>query len=157
MTRNVWTRKKLDIRQFERNPYLETAIGARHNPKHVDKGARIVQETANEIYQAIRCWWHVRRLGRVGPDTGKSFGWVSRRKVSTIAIVILLHLLHLKIQFDRYVEKKGLTHRSKIVCLGWDWFGNSVIPRPIHVHIWTLWNLRILLCVSQLEKIYITQ
>ena len=43
--------KNIDIRQFERNPHLETTIRARFNPKHVDERARIVQETASEIFR----------------------------------------------------------------------------------------------------------
>ena len=55
---------------------------------------------ASKISQAIRCWWNVHRRGWVRPNAGKSFGWVSHGKVSTIAIVILLHLLHEMIWFD---------------------------------------------------------
>ena len=86
--------KNIDIRQFERNPHLETTIRARFNPKHVDKRARIVQETASEISQAVRCRLQVRRWGRVGPDTRKSFRWVGHGKVGTIATIILLDILH---------------------------------------------------------------
>ena len=130
----------MNIRQFECNPHLQTTIRSRHNSKHVDKRPRIVQEMASKISQAVRCRWYVRRWGWVGPDAGKSFGRVSRAEVSTIAIVILLDMLNEIIGFDRYVEKKGPTHRGKRVCLGWDWFGDSVIP--IHVHIWSLRGLR---------------
>jgi hypothetical protein len=83
-----------NICQFERNPHLETTITARLNPKHVDENSKIVQEKTNKISQTVRCWWHVCRWGRVGPDTGKNFRRVSRGKVSTIAIIILLDLLH---------------------------------------------------------------
>ena len=144
--------KNIDIRQFERNPHLETTIRARFNPKHVDERARIVQEMASEIFQTVRCRLQVRRWGRVGPDTRKSFGWVGHGKVGTIATIILLDILHEIIWFDRYVEKKGPTHRSERVCLGWDWFSDSVIL--IHVlHIWNLRGLRSAdtLCVSQSE------
>ena len=95
------------------------AIRARLDPKHVDERARIVQETASKISQAVRYRWHVHRWGWVRPDTGKSFGWVSQGKVCTIAIIILLDLLHQMIWFDRYVENKGPTHRrNKRMCLG---------------------------------------
>ena len=83
----------------------------------------------------------------VGPNTGKSFGGISCTKVSTIAIVILLNLLHKLILLDGYMEKKGPTHR---VWLGWDKFSNSVIL--MHVHIWGVRGAWILLCVSQSEE-----
>ena len=89
------------ISQFERNPHLETTIRARFNPKHVDERARVVQEVASKIFQTVCCRWHVRRRGGVGPDTGKSFGKVRRRKVSTIVIIILLELPHEMIWLDR--------------------------------------------------------
>lgn len=114
--------------------------------------AGIVQETAGKISQTVRCRWHVRGWGWVGPDSGESFGRVGRREVSTIAIVMLLDLLYQLIWLEGYVEKKGRTHRSNGVCLGWDRFGNSVIPMRVHI-----WNLRILLCVAQSEgKLNIT-
>jgi hypothetical protein len=148
-----------NICQFKRNPHLETTSRAGLNPKHVDARARIVQETTCKISQTAYCWWHVRRLGWVGPDSGESFGRVSRRRgeVSTIAIVILSDLLHQLIWLDRYVEKKGCTHRSgaKRVCLWWDRIGNSVIP--MHVRILILRNLGILPCVSPSEWKHITR
>ena len=101
---------------------------------------------ASKISQAVRCRWHVHRWGWVGPDAGNDFGWVSRGKVCAIASIILLGLLHEMIWLDLYIENKGHTHRSKRVCLGWGWFGNSVIP--IHLHIWNLRSLRIQLCVT---------
>ena len=141
----------LDIRQFERNPHLETTIRAILNPKHANERARIIQEMTSKISQAVRCRWNVHRWGRVGPDAGKDFGWVSRGKVCAIASIILLGLLHEMIWLDLYIENKGHTHRSKRVCLGWGWFGNSVIP--IHLHIWNLRGLRNAktLCASQSE------
>ena len=142
------------ICQFKRNPDLETAIRARFNPKHIDERARIVQKTANKISQAVRCCWHVRRWVWVGPDSGKGFGGVGSGKVSTMAFVILLDALYEMIRLDRNV-KKGPTHRSKRVCLGWDMFNNSIIP--IHLHIWNLRNLRILSCVSRLERGHIAR
>ena len=147
--------KNINICQFECNPHLETTIWARLNPKHVDKRARVVQETAKKISQTIRYWWHVRTCGRVGPDARKIFRWVSGGKVGTIAIVILLDILHEMIWFDRYVEKKGPTHWSKGVCLCCDRFGNSVIL--VYVHIWDLRDVWILSCVSKSEgKLNIT-
>jgi hypothetical protein len=145
--------KNIYICQFKRNPDLETTSRTRLNPKHVDERARIVQETISKISQTVRCWWHVRRWGRVRPGTGKNLGRVDCGKVSTIAIVMLLDLLHQLIWLDRYIEKKGPTHRSKRVCLNWDRFGNSVIP--MHVRIWNLRNLRILLCMSRSERKHI--
>lgn len=106
---------------------------------------------ADKISQAIRCCWHVCKWGWVGLNVWESFGRVNCGKVN---IVILLDLLHEMIRFDRYVEKQGLTHCSNRVCLGWDEFGNSIIP--IHMHIRNLWNLRILSRVSQLTYLMIT-
>ena len=107
----------------------------------------------NKSSQAIRCWWHVRRWGRVGPGSGESFRRVGRGKVSTIAIVNILDALYKMICLDRYLEKmkKGPTHLSKRACLGRDRLSNSVIP--IHLHVWNLRNLRILICVSVRKEI----
>ena len=110
--------KNINICQFECNPHLETTIRARLNPKHVDERARIIQEMTNKISQTVRCRWHV--CGWVGMNNGESFGRVGHGMVSTIAIVILLDTLHEVIWSDRYDDKKGPTHRSKRVCLGWD-------------------------------------
>ena len=50
----------------------------------------------------------------MGPDTGVNFGRVSYGKVSNVAFVNLLNLLHQLIGLDGYVEKKGIdTHRNK--------------------------------------------
>ena len=97
--------KNINICQFECNPHLETTIRARLNPKHVDKRARIVQETTNKISQAVRCRWHVHRWGLVWPITGVGFGRDDRGKVGTIAIMILSDALREMIGLDRYVEK----------------------------------------------------
>ena len=134
--------KNINICQFERNPNFETTIRARLNPKHVDECARIVQETTNKICQAVVCRWHVCGWSWVGPDSGESFRGVSRGKVSTMAIVIPLAFLPEMIWSDKYVEKKGPTHRSERLCLDWDRFGNCVIP--INMPIWNLRGLRIL-------------
>ena len=67
--------------------------------------------------------------------------------MSTIAVVILWDRLHEMIWLNRYVEKKGSTHRNKMLYLCWDRFGNSVIL--IHLFIWNLRDMQILLCVSQ--------
>ena len=136
----------LKICQFKCNPDFETAITARLNPKHVDERARIVQETTNEISQTVCCRWHVRRWGWVRPNTGEVFRRVGHGKVSTKSFMILLDSLHEMIWLDRHVEKKGPTHWSKRVCLGRVRFGNSAML--MHMHIWDLWNPRILLCVS---------
>ena len=138
--------KYINICRFECNPHLQTTTRARHNSKHVDERTRIVQDPTSKISQAVRCRQHVCRWAWIGMNIWKSFGRVSCRKVSTITIVILLAALHEIIWLDRYVEKKGPTHRSKRVCLGWDRFSNPVIL--IHLHIWDLRGLRILLCVS---------
>ena len=134
--------KNMNICQFERNPDFETTIRARLNPKHVDERARIVQETTNKISQSVRCRLHVHRWGRVGLNIWKCFERVSRGKVSTVAIVILLDALHDMIWFDRYVKSKGPTYRSKRV---WGWSNYSVML--MHVHIWNLRDVQILLCV----------
>jgi hypothetical protein len=134
-----------NIGQFERNPRLETTTRARLNLNNVDERTRIVQQPTSEISQTIHCWLHVCTWSWVGPDSGKNFGWAGRGKVSAIAVVILLDLLHGLVGLDRYVEKKGpSTHRSKWVCLGWDRFG-----KPMHVHIWDLRDLWILQYVSR--------
>ena len=122
---------------------------ARLNPKHVDVRARIVQKTTNKVSQTVCRWRHVRRWGWVGPNIREGFGRVSCGEVSIIAIVILLDLLRQMIWLERYIEKQGHTHRSKRVCLGRDRLSNSVIL--MHIHIWNLWDVRILLCVSQSE------
>ena len=88
----------------------------------------MVQETANKVYQTIRCWWHVRGWGGVGPDTRKSFRWVSRGKMSAISIVILLHLLHEMIWFDRYVENKVLHTGAKLYA--WAGTGSATLSSP---------------------------
>ena len=103
ITHELLDSKNINICQFQCNPHLETTMRARLDPKHVDKRARIVQETASKNSQAVRYRWHVHMWGWVRPGTGKSFGWVSRGKVCTVAI-ILLDLLHQMIYFDRYVE-----------------------------------------------------
>ena len=64
------------------------------------------------------------------PDSGKSFGRACRGKLSTVdkrAIVIPLNLLHQIIWLNIYVEKKGSTHRSKMVYLCLRGFSNSYI------------------------------
>jgi hypothetical protein len=68
-------------------------------------------------------------------DTGESFRKVGHGKVSTIAIVILLDLLHRMIWLGGYVEKKGPTHRNKRMCLCWDRFGNSQGNSIIPMHV----------------------
>ena len=119
MTRNMSTPMNISIQNISaHNPNLETTNRARFHLKHVDVHARIVQKTTNKVSQTVCCWWHVRRWGWVGPNIGESFGKVSYGKVSIIAIIILLYLLHEKIWFDRYVENKSPTHRSKRGCLG---------------------------------------
>jgi hypothetical protein len=110
--------KTINICQLERNPDLETTTRTRLNPKHVDERTRIVQETASKISQAVRCWWHFHRWGWVGPDTGEGFRRVSRGKVSTMAIMILLDLLYQPNRSDRYVEKKGYYTPEQKVVLG---------------------------------------
>ena len=82
------------IRQLERNPHLETTIRATLNPKHINVCARVIQEATSNISQTVRCQWHVRRWGRVRLSTRESFGRICCRKVTTIAIVILLDALH---------------------------------------------------------------
>ena len=139
------------ICQLQRNPHLETTTRARLYPKHVDERSRIVQETASKNSQAIPCRWRVRRWGWVGPDAGKSFGWDCRREVSTRPIVTLLSLLHQMIWLDRYIEKKGPTHRSERVCFSWDRFNKSVIP-IVRLHMRSLRNLQIILCVLESER-----
>ena len=84
--------------------------------------------------------------GWVGLNTGEQFGRLGGRKVSTIAFVILLDLLHEINWLDIYAEKQCPTHRSKRMCLSRDWLGNTVM---MHVHIWCLRDVRILLCVSR--------
>ena len=79
--------KNINICQFERNPHLETTTRARHNPKHVDERTGIVQEMTSKISQTVHCWWIVHRWGWVRPNTGESFGRISRREVSIIVIV----------------------------------------------------------------------
>ena len=61
---------------------------------------------------------------------------VGSRKVSTMAIVILLDALHEMVWLDEYVEKKGDAHQNKRVCLGWDRFDDSESVILIHVHMW---------------------
>ena len=78
--------KNINICKFERNPDFEMPIRARFDPKHIDERARIVQNTTNKISQAVGCWWHISRWGWVGPDSGKSFGGVGGRKVSTVIL-----------------------------------------------------------------------
>ena len=46
-----------------------------------------------------------------------------------------------------YVEKKGSTYWSKMVCLHWGGFSDSYIPTHMHV-----WNLRMLCEVSRSER-----
>ena len=73
-------------------------------------------------------------------NTGESLGKVGGRRLSTITFVILLDLLHEMNWLGRYVEKQGpSTHRSKRVCLSWDWFGTTAILT--HVPIWSLWDV----------------
>ena len=135
----------INICQLQRNPHLETTTRTRLNPKHIDEGSGIVQETASKISQAVRSWWHVRRWGWVRLDSGNSLGRVGRGKLSAIVIVILLDALHGIIRLARYIEKEGPKHRSNRVCWGWNWFGSCLIP--IHVDVWNLRGLQILLCV----------
>ena len=110
-----------NIGQFERNPHLETTTRARLNPKHVDVRTRIVKVTASKISQTVR-GWHVGRCGRVRQDTGKSFGRVSRGKLSTVAkkaIVILLNLLYQMIWLDISWRRKVLHTGAKgCACAG---------------------------------------
>ena len=61
--------------------------------------------------------------------------------MSIVAIVILLDALHDMIWFDRYVKRKGPTHRCKRV---WGW---SDCVMLMDVHIWNLRDVQILLCV----------
>ena len=133
-----------NIRQFKRNPHHETTIRARLDEKYVDDRARVVHETTNKVSQTIYCWWHVRRWGWVGLDSGENSGRLSRRKVSTIAIVILLDLYQI-IWLDRYLEKKGPTRGREGACLCRDWFGNSVILMYVQICNLRLRDLRMLL------------
>ena len=126
--------KNINICQFECDPHLEATIRARNDPKHVDKCARIVQETTSKISQTVRCWLHVYRWGWVGPITRVSYGRVDCGKVGAIDIVILLDALHKMVWLDRCVENKCPTHRNKWVCLCWDRFDDPVIL--MHLHMW---------------------
>ena len=80
----------------------------------------------------------------MGLDSGENSGRLSRRKVSTIAIVILLDLYQI-IWLDRYLEKKGPTHGREGACLCRDWFGNSVNLMYVQICNLRLRDLRMLL------------
>src|SRR6266702_5763770 len=111
-----------DISQLERNPHLETTTRTGLNPNHVDTRIRVVEVTVSKIPQTVRRR-HVSKRSRVGPHAGKSFGRVSRGKLSTIskkAIMIILNLLHQMIWLVIYVEDERATHWSKSMRLYWD-------------------------------------
>ena len=73
------------------------------------------------------------------PDTGKSLGRASRRKMSKKAVIILPNLLYQMIWLGICVEKKDSTYWSKRVCLSWGGFSDSYITIQMRV-----WNLGVL-------------
>ena len=130
-----------NIGQFERNPHLETTTRARLNPKHVNTRIGIVKVAVCQVSQTV-CQRHVSRFDRVRPDTGKSLGRASRRKLSTLderAIIIIPNLLCQMICLGVCAEKKDSTHRNKRVCLSWGGFSDSYITMQMRI-----WNLGVL-------------